>query len=107
MNKAKIKPLKVSHQHFNLLEQGGSGGVRRSSLVPFVSLISGMFQIIRFIRGGHALPDSLSFRVSPFVVKLGRDDENDVVRGERQKNFVSRAVQGFVLVTINLSSVIC
>ena len=62
---------------------------------------------MRFIRGGHALPDSISFRVSPFVVKLGRDDENDVVGGEGQENFVSRAVQGFVLVTINLSSVIC
>lgn len=47
---------------------------------------------MRFLRGRHALPDSLSARVSPFVIHLGRDDENDVVRRECQEDFVSSAV---------------
>lgn len=38
---------------------------------------------MRFIRSGHALPFSLSRRISPFVVQLRCDDENDVISGER------------------------
>ena len=51
----------------------------------------------------HTAPDLLPRYVAPFVVQLGRDNQNDIVGHQAQEHLVASAVERFVLVTVDLS----
>lgn len=95
MHETKVKPVRdtisVSHN-----------AVKHPKHIPFIPRIARRFQIMYPLSIRHTAPDLLPRCVAPFVVQLGRDNQNDIVGHQAQEHVVASAVERFVLVTVDL-----
>lgn len=67
------------------------------------AFVFGVCEIVRLLLFGHRIPNDVSLLVSEDVILLGEEEKDDVERGDGHQNLVSAAVEGLVVVAVNVA----
>lgn len=74
----------------------------KAEIQTLVALIRSRLQVVLLLLLRHGIPYLRSLLVEVDVEELGTYEEHKVVHAYADQDFVSRSVEGFVVVTVNL-----
>ena len=76
--------------------------MRKTEIKPLIPLIFCRRKIVLFLLLCHCIPDLIPLRVDPHIEDLCANKDKDIIHSYSNEYFITAAVQGLVVVAIDL-----